>query len=80
MTPLEIQFTQMTESSAKEIIEGNDAEGFEEISKCVDQSVAIMSEARNQVEIASKKPVLTNKNNLSEIQKQKRENMKNKLK
>jgi hypothetical protein len=76
MTAMEIQLTQMAEAGAKEIMEGNDAEGFEQVGACVDKSVEIVRETREKFEIASKKSMLSSQNNLSEKQKEKRKQKK----
>jgi hypothetical protein len=72
MTAMEIQLTQMAEAGAKEIMEGNNAKGFNEVGACVDQSVEIVRETKEKFEIAAKKPLLSPENNLSKQQKQKR--------
>jgi hypothetical protein len=72
MTTMEIQLTQMAEAGAKEIMEGNNAEGFEEVGACVDKSVEIVRDTREKFELAAQKPLLSSQNNLSEKQKEKR--------
>jgi hypothetical protein len=69
---MEIQLTQMAEAGAKEIMEGNNAEGFNEVGDCVDKSVEIVRETREKFELASKKNFLSSQNNLTEKQKEKR--------
>jgi hypothetical protein len=64
MTPMEIQLTQMAEAGAKEIMEGNNAEWFDQVGDCVDKSVEIVKEIREKFEVASKKKFLSSQNNL----------------
>ncbi|GHV21691.1 hypothetical protein FACS189428_2520 [Clostridia bacterium] len=78
MTDMEVQLTQMTEATAKTIIQGKNAEGFNAIGECVDTSVEIMNETREKIELASGTPMLSSHNNLSDQQKEKRKQSKRK--
>jgi hypothetical protein len=79
MDKQELLLTEMTEETAKNIMVGNDAQGFHQLDECVEKSVQIMKETREKIEGATKKKALSDFNRLSEQQKEKRKYRKRKL-
>lgn len=69
MNKTEMLLTELTEETSKTIIQSKNAKGFNEIAPCVQESVDIVGEAKNKIEEATKKPVLTEFNRLSDKQK-----------
>ncbi len=76
MNKTEMLLTELTEETSKNIIQSKDAQGFNEIAPCVQESVRIVGTTKEQIENATQKPVLTDFNRLSDKQKvlRKREN------
>jgi hypothetical protein len=72
MNKQELLLTEMTEETAKHIMVGNDAKGFNQLEECVDISVEIMTETREKIEKATQQRALSDFNRLSDKQKEKR--------
>ena len=69
MTNHELLLTQLQEETAKEIIVQKDASGFNEIAICVQKSAEVTKVAKDSIEEATGKPVITDRNKLTEQQK-----------
>jgi hypothetical protein len=78
MNKAELLLTEMTEETAKNIMVGNKATGFNQVEECVEKSVEIMTETREKIEKATKSRALSDFNRLSAQQKEKRKLMNNK--
>ncbi len=78
MNRTELLLTEMTEETAKNIMMGNNAEGFNQVEECVGISVEIMTETRAKIEKATKSRALSDFNRLSDKQKNTRKLMNSK--
>ncbi|MDR3169858.1 MAG: hypothetical protein LBU27_09300 [Candidatus Peribacteria bacterium] len=72
MNKQELLLTEMTEETAKHVMVGNNAKGFNQLEECVDVSVEIMKETREKIEKATKQRALSDFNRLSDTQKEKK--------
>jgi hypothetical protein len=72
MNKQELLLTEMTEDTAKHIMVGNNAKGFNQLEECVEVSVEIMTETREKIEKATQQRALSDFNRLSDKQKEKR--------
>ena len=68
MTNHELLLTQLQEETAKEIILQKNVSGFNEIVPCVQKSADVTKIARESIEEATGKSVITDKNRLTEQQ------------
>ena len=69
MTNHELLLTQLQEETAKEIIIQKDASGFNEIATCVEKSAEVTKVAKESIEQATGKPVISDRNRLTAQQK-----------
>jgi DNA-damage-inducible protein D len=72
MTDLELIFSMLGEASTKEIVVNTNPEGFEENQKAAKAGGKIAGDARKQLELKSGKKVVSNKNYLPEVKKNKK--------